>query len=606
EYNGQNPYVITEDYALSPEEMDALLSELGKEYKRDELPEIEALPDDNYVLLCESNGKKEPSSIFGLLKKNVRTLNTPRNLSEEISVDSNVVFVPSVSKSGRMYTFDSLSVKENVSNHENLKSVSLFLEGENYVKETSDISDTGLWSIDNISFSFEEEKPYRFLIEYTYETEVIDTPTVSGSDISENNSQGSNDQSVNGSGEVSGNDTQTPPAGGNDVSDNNGPVGTSDTTSNGGDNSHLERTTKKAYSPAFIIHKVKTGESLRSLASDMGVEASTIKKDNGLSIFFAKKGSTLFINGPKADFVPPFDFSDEAIETFQKLGAKKGSEFAYDAVNLSTLNLLYEEEDINIKEQDTFSLTRYFYSGLSGYKGVFGYGISSIFDERVVDISDDKKLVVLQDMRGILLSGENGTFVSSDGQYTLKENEEDYSLTDLSLNYKNFNKAGYITSVGGKKGELYSLIYDDNGNLRKIKTRAEKEFGISLNRNGFVDEISNPDGTKKTYEYDEKGQLVKVTNERGFNRLYEYDANRRLLNAKNPMGKASIIVSYGDDGLINSYTDGEGNTSVFTKNGEYTSFTDAKGAVTKYWFDNADRNIKTLYPGDKTHRRHHD
>lgn len=646
EYTGTNPFEIVQAEPLSEKEMNELLERLRSDYVIESVPQVESEPDDEYTFECEKTGLSEESTaLIGKLSRGPRTLaafSAPVQLTEESVTNSNIVMQPTVEKSGREYKFSTLSLKENLAGNDNPVKIVVTLDGENYSKEITDFDLNGVkgWEIKDISFSFEEERIYRFAIEYTYENKVYDEQDVSQGDANatepvgtagiDNEPDVSDDNLDNASIDISSNEDLPGTENSNNFDGNLTDVSSSDVsgqsiTANGstdassGDVSggdvtnndtnlpfHYETVTKKEYSPSFLIHRVQIGESPKSISRDKGAKLNDIKKDNNLSGLSVKRGSLLFIRNPKANFESPFEWNDAAITNIQKLGITKGTEYAYDAINLATLTLLYEEEDINVKELDTVRVVRYFCTGFEGYKGFFGYSVSSLFDERLIDISDDKKLVVLKDMKGVVLNKQENSFVSDDGAYSLIETDECYRLTDISLNYTLFNKAGFITEAGNKKGKLYNVEYDEDGNLAALITRSGKKFAITLNDAGLISKIQNPDGTYKTYEYSDDKTLSKVTNERGYNCLYTYDAGKRLLTAKNQMGKVSICVSYDGQGLVNSYTDAQGNVSVFSLSNNETSFTDAKGTVTVYHKDENNRHTKISYADGKEESKTYD
>lgn len=640
EYTGTNPFEVVQEKPLSEEEMQALLERLRADYVIEKVPEIESEPSDEYKADCEKTELEEEFlTLSKTLFKGSRTLaalSAPVQLQESSDVNTNIFLEPTVEKAGRVYTFSALSLKENPADTEELKKIAVTLDGEDYSAEVTDFDAFGgnSWEINNISFPFSEEKIYRFVIEYTYEKKVYDEPDVSQDDahtaeptgtagVSRNSDVSDDDLSsneelpraetistFNGDGtDVSSSDlsihANTTATETTDVSA--GDVSAGDIS--GGDVNvpyHYETVTKKVYSPTFLLHRVQVGESLKSVSQDKGVTAADLRKDNKIFEFSVKRGSLLFVRSPKADFERPFEWNDTAVTNIQKLGIIKGTEYAYNSVNLATLSLLYEEEDISVKELDTVKLVRYFYTGLDEYKGLFGYSVSSLFDERLIDLSDDKKLVVLKDMSGVILTKQENSFVSEDGMYSLTETDECYRLTDIALNYMLFNKDGLVTEAGNKKGELYRIAYDEDGSISKLITRSGKEFIITLNAAGLISKIQNPDGTYKLYEYTEGKTLNKVTNERGYNSLYTYDAQKRLLTAKNQMGKVSLCVSYDENGLINSYTDAQGNVSVFNISGSETSFTDAKGIVTVYHRDDSNRHTRITYADGKEESKTYD
>ena len=65
-------------------------------------------------------------------------------------------------------------------------------------------------------------------------------------------------------------------------------------------------------------------------------------------------------------------------------------------------------------------------------------------------------------------------------------------------------------------------------------------------------------GNEKSYEYDEKNNLIKVTDDLGNITRFEYDADGKLLQQIDPEGKA-IHYEYDPDGRLLKTIDGNGN-----------------------------------------------
>lgn len=201
-YDGTNPYVIEEQEPLSAEEMLTLLETLKKPYEIAQVEEIESVPDSEYVLECEeATGENvtapvnsgEPRNEARLKRNGALRLFAPRTLSDEIEINTDISLIPSVNVSGYSYSFDSLALSETCADAEELKKVVVSLDGENFSKVLSDISTTGsTWNTGAIDYSFEPERVYRFVIEYTYERKVYDAPDVSGGQ----NSSGTNGDSA--------------------------------------------------------------------------------------------------------------------------------------------------------------------------------------------------------------------------------------------------------------------------------------------------------------------------------------------------------------------------------------------------------------------------
>ena len=284
-----------------------------------------------------------------------------------------------------------------------------------------------------------------------------------------------------------------------------------------------------------MIHKVGRNQKLSKIAKKYGTTTASIKSDNGItSRFEPKKGSTLYIANPiTAEEVSLEDaWTTERVDALSKQGEITGMEYAYGYVSLTDGSLLYSDTDVEITEQETYSIEKTFHSKAQDVEGVFGYGTSSIFDQKVIELDENTYAFYQADGHAVKLVKNDAVYRSADGEYTLTVSSDEENpgirVTNVSGIYYNFDTTGALIAYGTKKGVVYTLTYDDEKGLASLVTRGGKTYEITTDIRGRITEIKKPDGTTRSYKYNLSGLLIEETNERGKKTTFSYDGKSAL------------------------------------------------------------------------------
>ncbi|TDX51147.1 RHS repeat-associated core domain-containing protein [Orenia marismortui] len=192
-----------------------------------------------------------------------------------------------------------------------------------------------------------------------------------------------------------------------------------------------------------------------------------------------------------------------------------------------------------------------------------------------------------------------------------------------------YNGAGKVSSITNPKGATTKFQYDDNQNLVKIINPLEQSIGIEYNKfgeptsqsdltgdkqieyiydeDGNISKVKTAAGVSSDYETNEYGQVIKVTNNNGESYQFEYDQYGYLDAVIDPLGNRSEY-QYDALGRLTSQTDAKGNVTTY-EYGYYgvTKVRDAKGNETKYEYDNKGNLIKvTDALGNSTEYQYND
>ena len=135
-------------------------------------------------------------------------------------------------------------------------------------------------------------------------------------------------------------------------------------------------------------------------------------------------------------------------------------------------------------------------------------------------------------------------------------------------------KSGYIENENNRLGENTSTVRDENFN---------------------VTDITNPDGSTKHIDYNEKNLPVKITFEDGTIVQYEYDGNGNVKKQIDQKGNATSF-TYDSDNNMKTQTDAMGNVTKFDydSRGNMTEMTNALNGVYSYEYDDFGRLVKSI------------
>ena len=233
-------------------------------------------------------------------------------------------------------------------------------------------------------------------------------------------------------------------------------------------------------------------------------------------------------------------------------------------------------------------------------------------------------------------------YVGVEGEFSSLERNEGGSFTRTLKDGTtiNFDASGLQTSVVDRNGNTTTYLYDLQDRLTSItdpvgKVTSLAYSGDHLNSvtdpagrittfahdaNGNLIRVTFPDGTFKTFGYDDRHLMTSEKSERGFTRTREFNAAGRLKRATLPDGSERQATNFQSIGLVDpasglgtesnpapvvrpeeavaAFTDGNGNIKIVETDsfGRATRMTDANNLTTIIDRDEDGNPIRTVRP----------
>ena len=250
------------------------------------------------------------------------------------------------------------------------------------------------------------------------------------------------------------------------------------------------------------------------------------------------------------------------------------------------------------------------------------------------------------DVRYELLTNPDGlVFEGTDGDFSTVAAKEDGTYTRTLKNGTriNFDADGFQTSVVDRNGNTTTYAYNVNqqletvtdpvgkvttlaysgNNLSSVTDPANRVTEFMYDSNGNLVQVLLPDGTTKSFGYDENHLMTSETDRRGNTVFREYDVNGRLIQTQLPDGairQATNAQSVGfidlssgqgtqanpapfvrPDAAQSSFIDGENHTSTVKTDryGQALEKTDANNLTTMFERD-ADGNATKITRPDSS------
>ncbi|MGE0265099.1 MAG: RHS repeat-associated core domain-containing protein [Candidatus Obscuribacterales bacterium] len=290
--------------------------------------------------------------------------------------------------------------------------------------------------------------------------------------------------------------------------------------------------------------------------------------------------------GNAVEFV--YDANDNVTKVTAK--AKSGSglsdivnEFTYD----STWNKVATAKD------GRGNTTTYTYNGTTGT-------LTKI--ERPVIASVTPTVEFTYNSRGQLLTREDETDIVTKFEYDATKELLDKVTVDFGTGRLNlvtefdYDSVGNLTQVTDPRGNATTFEYNDNRQRTKItapsplsyqtkfsydangnRTKVERETGDVSNPwqtvttayqiDGLIASITDPASNATSFTYNNMRRLWKRTD--ALSRVTEitYDDMSRIATVKDPATNTAVTRTYTDNGLLESVTDAEGNTTEYEHDG---------------------------------------
>jgi RHS repeat-associated protein len=368
---------------------------------------------------------------------------------------------------------------------------------------------------------------------------------------------------------------------------------------NGNRHSKEEVTDAKGFKTTTIYDKVKNPIEIidnNNISIIMGYD----NKNNLIEKRDKKQESTTYTYDPEGIYL------DTAIDAM-------GNSTSYDyyqygeATSVSGLNILIRglvkkvtenRKDKNNQDIPAFSTTEYKYE--NGYNNR-------------TEIIDDKenRTKEVYDIAGRLKQVTNARNITTKYEYDNMDRlvlEEDELTNKSRIQYDDAGNKRFETD---KNGNTTEYLYDNENQLLKV-----------INAKGFYSEYKydpignkiaeiNPKGGKTEYDYDAVGRLIMSANPLGASTKYEYDVDNtgktdqsgyNNVKVTDPLNRVTITES---DELYrkvkdrvryieNGVTKEKVTQYAYDLNDNLETTTDALGKVTKYFYDDLNRNTKII------------
>lgn len=208
---------------------------------------------------------------------------------------------------------------------------------------------------------------------------------------------------------------------------------------------------------------------------------------------------------------------------------------------------------------------------------------------KIISITDpaNRETRMTYDANGNLatITGPDGSnwnySYDSEGKMLSKTDPRRY-ITTYSYDWKgrvitSINPEGTKTILYGQTGSYGVTVTERDGGVWTYK------YDIMLS---VPLEVTDPNGAKKTYVYDDNRNLISETDAKGNTTTYTHDNNGNMTSMTDPMGNVTTYI-YDEFSQITSIRDPQGHLTAYAydANGNLISITDPSGIGTQYQYD---------------------
>jgi len=334
----------------------------------------------------------------------------------------------------------------------------------------------------------------------------------------------------------------------------------------------------------------------------------------GQSLVFTYTNNLLTTVGDQAGRTVTFEYTDGEMTTFRDAEGY-ASVYGYDdAHRLTTVTTprgytittnIYDDLGRVESQTDALGNTTTFYFG--GYRNV---------EAR----PDGGRVVYYVDSRGLTTDREdvlgNRMTMTYDGQHRLRTATDREGST---ITFEYHPASGEYAAVTNGEGHTTRYTYTSQQQTCTNPLNADTVTFTSY----YVEQVDYPDGNSESYTYDADGNMETRTDQAGETWTYEYNERGQLIRLTNPAGgvteyaynldgtQASStdsdmgVTTYGHDSYLrqDQVTQPGGHTTITTYNlnDRATMITDARNNVTTYQYDpNGNLQVSTDALGNQT------
>ena len=202
-------------------------------------------------------------------------------------------------------------------------------------------------------------------------------------------------------------------------------------------------------------------------------------------------------------------------------------------------------------------------------------------------------------------NGNDFTAISPEGNRTVISYDRWNRVTDVKnaldeKSHRSLSHAGRTVKEESSHGGIYTYGYDNSGNLNSLGEQGKKQAKVEYNPDGSTRSVTDRLGNTTTFEYDERGLLIKEKSPSATT-VYEYDNVGRiklvLVGSSSNLTKANstqyVEYEYSDAGRKVKVVYGGLYETSYTLNawGEVVTVTDGMGNSRRYEYDSIGRTI---------------
>lgn len=287
----------------------------------------------------------------------------------------------------------------------------------------------------------------------------------------------------------------------------------------------------------------------------------------------------------------------------QNWGRPNCVEGVHKPVNVTNGNMYLDQSDHVLRGPgDQIEITRS-YNSLRQLPGLFGWGWTTQYDERISVDNDLVSRLHSSDGRVVYFS-RNGTseaYVSASPLFhgqLVKNGDNTFTLNFKDGRVHQFSSVGKLLWQKDRNNNQTTLNYNTSGVLTGVTDAVGRTLSLSMNTDGFVASISDSLGTIATYEYFPGTVVLKtVTYNDGSKYKFEYAwiaGNPYMTSVKDALDNVLEAHAYDSQGRATT-SEEDGGISKYTfdySTAGMTQVTDALARVTKFYFNpTSGRNV---------------
>jgi RHS repeat-associated protein len=256
---------------------------------------------------------------------------------------------------------------------------------------------------------------------------------------------------------------------------------------------------------------------------------------------------------------------------------------------------------------------------------------------RVYTFNNDYRLLNLTDEEGesvdLNYNDQGQRLSSTDGNgnttaYEYDDNGNLKTITDAKLKqtHLTYDADNNLLEVENALGKKMSFVYENNRLISQtdplsnvtsytynkngqVITKTTPREGVTRYdyENGYLVQVTNPEGVTHRLGYDAAGRLTTITDAENHTTTLGYDGINRLTSVTNPLGHSTSMTYDSRDNLV-TFTDANGNVTHnrYNPNGKLISRTNALEYETRYKYDNDGRLLQTIDAKGRITKRSYD